>query len=323
MSRLLRKTIILAKTHATYTTDPVPTGAANAMLVSNCSIDTLNADSKDRDVIRAYLGASEQLLGSRYKSVSFDIELVGGLIGVAPNWGPLIRACGFAETITAVTRVDYTPVSNAFDAVAIYYFDDGLLHKLLGARGTCSIKATVGEIPKMSFKFVGLDGGDSAVANPTADTSLFQVPQVVIDANTDDLTWGGTHAAVVAPAITAGTTYPSQGLELDFGVSAPFTPLLGGESVPITQRSITGFCAMDLTAAQAVTFQDKVRNGTLESLGLKHGTGVGKQSLFFMPNVQCVKPEKREINGIRLEGYSLRMVPTSAGNDEFRLVTSF
>lgn len=324
MSRLLRKTIILAKLHASYTVDPVPTGAANAILVSNCQIDPLNAEGKDRDVIRAYLGASETLMGSRYKQVSFDVELVGaGTVAVAPKWGPLLRACGFAETLTATIRCDYTPVSAAFEAVAIYYHDDGLVHKLLGARGTARLVMTQGEIPKIRFTFVGLDGGDTAAANPTADYSGFRVPQVVVDQNTESVTFGATHNATTAPALATGTPYPSQGLELDLGVQSPFTPLLGGETVEIVNRSITGFVAMDLAAADAVTFYDACRDATLQSLGLLHGTVANDKVLVYMPQIQLVRPEKREINGIRLEGFSFKAVPTSAGNDEFRLATSF
>lgn len=324
MPRLLRKAVIAAKIHATYTVDPLPTGAENAMLVSNVSIEALNAETKDRDVIRAYLGAAEQLMGSRYKSIGFDVELAGaGTVAVAPAWGALLRACGFAETITATVRVDYTPISNAFEAVAIYYWDDGVLHKLLGARGTAQVKLGVGEIPRMSFKFVGLDGGDAAQVNPSATLTAFKVPQVVTDQNTGALTWGATHATGVAPALTGGTTQASQGLELDLGVAATFTPLIGGETVPITKREVTGFVALDLSAADTITFLDKARTAGLQSLGMRHGTVANEKTLVYCPSVQVTKPEKREINGMRLEGFGIRALPTAAGNDELRIVTSF
>lgn len=38
MTRLVRKTAILAKIETTYGTDAVPTGIANAILISNQSI---------------------------------------------------------------------------------------------------------------------------------------------------------------------------------------------------------------------------------------------------------------------------------------------
>jgi hypothetical protein len=36
--------------------------------------------------------------------------------------------------ITAGVRVDYVPVSTGFEATTIYWYDDGVLHKGLGAR---------------------------------------------------------------------------------------------------------------------------------------------------------------------------------------------
>lgn len=324
MSRLLRKTVILAKTHVSYGTDPVPTGAANAMLVSNVSIDPLNAETKDRDVIQAYLGTFEKLLGTRYKQVSFDVELVGGgALATAPKWGPLLRACGFAETVAAGFKVEYNPVSTAFDAVAIYYYDDGLLHKILGARGTCKLMMSQGDIPKMRYTFIGLDGLDSASANPAADTTGFRVPQVVVDQNTADVLWGATvTAGAAAPAITGGVAYPSQGLEIDLGISTPFTPLLGGETVEITQRDVTGFAAMDLSAAVAATFLDNARGAVKQAVTLQHGTVANDKVLVHVPAAQLIKLDKRDLNGIRLEGWNFNAVPT-AGNDEIRIVTSF
>ena len=43
MSRLIRNTAILAKIETAYGVDAAPTGAANALLVSNLSINPLNA----------------------------------------------------------------------------------------------------------------------------------------------------------------------------------------------------------------------------------------------------------------------------------------
>ena len=77
MSRLIRNTAILAKTETVYGVDAVPTGAANALLVSNLSINPLNAQNVDRNNIRPYLGGDEQLVGSRYVEMGFDVELVG------------------------------------------------------------------------------------------------------------------------------------------------------------------------------------------------------------------------------------------------------
>jgi hypothetical protein len=320
MSRYLRNTVILAKNEATYGTDIVPTGA-EAMLTSKPQITPLSSQNVNRDVLRGFMGGSEQLVGSRHVECSFDVELVnGGAAGTAPAWGALLKASGFAETITAGVRVDYTPISSAFSSASIYWYDDGLLHKIIGARGDVNFKKTSGMIPVMSFSFKGLYLTPAAAANatPTGITG-FKTPQVVNEANTQDLTFGATHTLLIAPAFTGGTAYPSLGLEWSAGNKVDFIPLLGGESIEQTDRDASCKFQLDLTAAQEATFMGTVEGGGLTSVGLIHGTGAGHQSMVFLPFVQLINPSKAEQNGKRMIGFDGRVVP-SAGNDEMRLV---
>lgn len=317
-NRLIRKTAILLKIETVYDTDPVPTGAANAMLVSNLSINPLNAQNVDRDLVRTYLGASEQLVGTGYVEMSFDVEMQGsGTLGTAPAWGAALRACGFAEAITAAARVEYTPVTDSLESATIYWYDDGVLHKGLGGRGSVEIAAGVGERPVFKFKYILLDGGISAAANPALTLSAWKQPKVVNDANTGDLTFGGTYAT---GAITGGTAWPSRGLNLSVANAVNFTPLLGGETIDLTQREITGSMQLDLTAAQEVTFMAAVKANTLDTLSLLHGTAAGYKVLIHAPSFQMMNPSKQEVNGKRLIGYDIRCVPVT-GNDELRIVS--
>lgn len=321
--RLIRKTAILCKLETTYGVDPVPTGAANALVVSNVSINPLNAEYIKRDIIREYLGASEELPGASYVECGFDIELVGaGTLATAPAWGPLMRSIGFAETITAGARVDYTPVSGNFESSTIYYFDDGVLHKLLGVRGTATLDLTVGQKPTISFKMMGVDGGIAELANPNTTLTAWRVPQIVTDENSGDITIGATHAVAVAPVFTGGQAYPSQGLTIDLGITATFQKLLGGKSIAITDREVTGAVKLKLTAAQEVAFMADVKGAAKRSIGLIHGTVANDKVGVFLPAAQLKEPTKEELNGERLIGYKLRALPV-AGNDEFRIFTSF
>lgn len=323
MSRLIRNTAILAKIEPVYGVDAVPTGAANAMLVSTLSLNPLNAQNVDRNNIRPFLGGDEQLVGSRYVEMGFDVELVGaGTLGIAPAWGPLLRACGFAEVITAGVRVDYVPISTGFESTTIYWYDDGVLHKGLGARGTASLKLSVGEKPVISCKFVCLYGGIGAAAAPTADLEEWQVPEIVLDANSGKLMWGATHATATPPALVGGESYPSKGLTIDLGVTSPFQALLGGESVPITERKVTGAVQLELTAIQEVASMAAVLATAKTSLGMIHGTVAGSRVAVFMPGVQRIEPSKEDLNGARMIGYKLLVNPI-AGNDEIRIATSF
>lgn len=320
MGRLIRNTVILAKIEGVYGTDPVPAGATDAMLVSNLSINPINAQYVDRDLVRGFMGASEQLVGTRYCECSFDVELVGsGVVGTAPAWSPLIKACGWAETVTAVTRVDYTLVSTGQSSVTVYWYDDGLLHKLTGARGDVTVKFTAGGRPVLSFSLQGIYSTPTAAVNATPAYTAFKKPQTVVDANTLDLTFGATHSAAGAPVLTGGTTYPSSGLEFALANEVNFIPLLGGESVEITDRKSTCKFQVDLTAAQEAAFFADVEAAVLASVGLSHGTTAGYKSLVFLPFVQKINPSKQEISGKRMIGFDGRVTP-SAGNDEARLV---
>ena len=51
MALLKRKAAILAKTESVYGTDPTPTGVANAILVSDVTINPMEMKTVDRDNI--------------------------------------------------------------------------------------------------------------------------------------------------------------------------------------------------------------------------------------------------------------------------------
>lgn len=319
-TRYLRNTAILAKIETTYGTDASPTEGANAILVSNCSITPLAAQNVDRDLIRPYFGASEQLVGAAYVELAFDVELAGsGTAGTAPAWGQLLRGCGFTETTSASIRTEYTLNTPVVDALTIYYFSDGVKHKALGCRGTVSLDMSAGARPIMSFKFTGLDGGVTAATPSTLTLTAFKTPIVVSDANTGDVTIGATYTAAT-PTLTGGQGYPSTGLKIDLSNSVNYTALLGGETVDITNRTPTGSVELDLTAANEVTFMTTVKANTTQSFGLMHGTTAGYKVMLFMPAVQIINPKKVDKNGKMLIGYDLRVVPGASGNDELKIV---
>jgi hypothetical protein len=152
--------------------------------------------------------------------------------------------------------------------------------------------------------------------------TAFRTPQVITNANTGDIILGGTHATGIAPAIATGTSFISQGVEIDMGNKVDFNALLGGETVDLTQRAVTGKVMFDLDAASEAAAYAAVEANTLTTVGMVHGTVANQRLLMWCPSVQRINPSKGETNGKRLVGFDLRMVPTS-GNDEIRIVTSF
>lgn len=320
MARLIRKTVILAKVETTQGTDAVPTGAANAIQVTDFSITPLDAQDIETNVLLPYFGGSAALVGPASVRCSFTVLLAGaGLAATAPAWGALLLGCANAETTGLITpnRVEYLPATDLLKSLSIYYYDDGLLHKLLGVFGNVKLSAKVGEAPKLMFDFVGIDAGVSATANATAVLTGWKTPVAITKANVTDIQLGCTYAT---GALSGGTPYNSTGLTLDWGNQTAFSPMLTIEETTLTDRKITGAMSLELTAAQEVTFMASVKANTLQGLGFVIGSTTGNKIMLHLPSVQLLNPKKEELNGKRLIGFDLRALPV-AGNDELRLIS--
>ena len=319
MGRLIRKTAILAKLETVYGTEPspAPSGSSDAVLVSNASF-TISYTNVNRDLIRATLGGSEQLAGTRFVECSFDVELANsGTAGTAPAWSSLLQACGFAEAqLTTPARVEFTPVSSGFKSLTIYYHLDGTLRKGLGMVGNAEIMLNEGERPMIRFTFTGLDGGVTATADPSLTLTAWRVPSVVSDVNSGDIALGATYSA---GALSSGTSYPSRGLQINVGNTIARKAILGGQGTEITQRDVTGSCQLELSAAQEASFRTDINANTTTSLGFSHGTGSGVGIILHAPRVQRIDPSDVDYEGTLHTGLNLRFVPSS-GNDELRIV---
>jgi hypothetical protein len=317
-TRYIRNTLVAIKVETTPGTDATPTGAANAMLCVEMGITPLDAKNIDRNLMRSFFGASEQLVGPASVKANITVELAGsGTAGTAPAWGQPIQACAVAEGILATpARVEYTPVSTGLKTVTIYYYDDGVLHKLVGAMGNCTLSAKVGDKPMLKFDFIGVNGG-IATGTDTGTYTPWKKPVAMTKANVIDITLGASYAA---GALTGGTVYSSSGIEINFGNVVDFDALLGEESVDVTDRQSTGSTELKLTAAAEVAMMANVQSNTTQALGMKIGTAVGNNIILFAPAVQMINPKKVDRNGRRMVGFDLRYLPVS-GNDEWRIVT--
>ncbi|MBD8724659.1 hypothetical protein IFT43_14945 [Oxalobacteraceae sp. CFBP 13708] len=318
MPRRIKNTVVTAKVETTPGLDALPTGAANAVLVSEVSVTPLDAQSIDRALIRGYFGGSEQLVGPGSVKLSYSVELAGsGAAATPPAWGQLLLGCAAAEgVLTTPARVEYTPVSTGLKTITQYYYDDGLVHKLTSSMGNCTLSAKVGERPMLRFEWTGLDGGIVVTPNPTGTFTPWKKPVSMTKANVIDITLGATYAA---GALTGGTIYNSTGLELNFGNVVNFSAMLSSEVVDISDRQSTATMEVELTAAQEAALMDDVKANVTRSLAFTIGTATGNKVIVFAPSVQLTNPRKSELNGNRLIGFDLRLVPVN-GNDEWRFV---
>jgi hypothetical protein len=309
MSLLTRKRTILSKIEATYGTDPVPTGAANAILVSNISVTPMETTLVSRDLVRQYMGNSENLAGSVYGKLEIEVELAGsGTAGTAPAFGPLLRGCGMSETISAGVSVVYAPVSGAFESVANYFNQDGVLHKMTGSRGSWSLAMSAQGIPKLKFAFQGLYSPvTDTPAPPGVVFTAWQTPLVVNNVNTTGLTLQGFAGLVLSD------------LSVDVANAVTFRSLVGGsEQVLITDRKPAGSITFEATTVAAKDWWTAARSAATGPLSITHGTAAGNKVKVDAPKAQVTQPNYSDKDGIAMIQASLVLVPNT-GNDELTL----
>lgn len=311
MPLLSRKRTILGKLEVSYGVDPVPTGAANAVLVRNLEITPQESELVGRDLVRPYLGHSEQLPVSIHAVVSFEIEVAGsGAAGTPPAYGPFLRACGFSETISAGVSVTYAPVSNAFESITIYFNVDGVLHKMTGARGNVDVVLNAKQIPVFRFTFTGLYQTVVDAAAPTVTLTSWIKPVAVNTGNTTGLLIHGYALAVLSE------------LSIGLGNEVTYRSLVGAESVLITDRKPSGNVTIEALAVSQKNWWNIAKNATLGDLSVTQGTLAGNRVRFDAPAVQIVKPTYADQDGIQMLQMGLTLVPGASGNDEFTIMVS-
>jgi hypothetical protein len=309
MPLLTRKRLILLESESTYGTDPTPTGA-DAVLVRDLNITPLQSDVVSRDLVRPYLGASEQLLANTRVECTFSVELAGsGTAGTAPRYGKALLACGMSETIVATTSVTYAPVSASFGSCTIYYNIDGVLHKVTGARGTFTINGAVGEIPTIDFTFTGIYNTPTDTALPSVTYGDQATPAVFKAGNTT-----GFELLSYAGCL--------QSVSFDVGNTLVYRELVGcTKEVLLTDRASTGSVTLEaVTMATKNYFTAALSDGTLGNLLFQHGQTAGNIIDFASTRVDIGDVSYSDQDGIHMLNIPYTCVPSTAGNDEFSLV---
>jgi len=308
MALLTRKRTILAKVETTYGTDPTPTGSANAILVRNMSITPLNAELVSRDLVRPYLGSSEQLLATAYVGIEFEVEMAGaGAAGTAPAYAPLLKACGLSETLVASTSATYTPVSSSFGSVTIYYNVDGVLHKLTGCRGNVEIDIKARQIPVFKFTFTGLYNAPTDTAAPSVTYTSWQTPLAANSDNSSGFSLFGYSGAL-------------ESLNLNFNNGIQYRSLIGAEDVLLTDRQVGGQIVFEAPTIATKDFFSAGLATTLGALDITHGTTAGNKVQITSSRVNVQNPTYQDQNGIQMLQVPVKLIPSTSGNDEVSIV---
>ena len=306
MAKRWNKRILLAKVETSYGTDAAPTGAADAVLCRDLELG-VEAELLDRELVRPTLGDLPALSALRRATVDCEVELAGsGAAGTAPAWGTLLRGCGLAETVTAGVKVQYDPASSNHDSLTLYWYADGLVHKLVGCRGTVSLSLEAGQIPTMRFRFTGLYQDPTDEALPSADVSAWKTPAVPSKAATPTFTLHGVTAI-------------ARSLGLDLANQVTFRDMIGASDVNIVDRSVTGSAVIEAVPVATKNWHSLAAAGTLGALSVVHGTQAGQIVELSASAVQIRDVRYEEQDGIIYHALDLGFTETS-GDDEIALI---
>lgn len=307
MSIRARNVLLLAKLETVVGTDAVPTAPLNAMHAKVTSIQPTVTQFAERGNVRAYFGSGGQVQVANHSEIDIEVELAGaGAAGTAPAYAPLLKACGMAETLTASTTAVYKPETDSTDSVTIYFYLDGLVHKMTSARGNVSFEINASSIPVMKFHFLGLYVTAADAAMPTtADYAGFKTPLAVTKVNTP--TWS-----------IHGATGAMQSLSVDLGNQVSYRNLIGYEGIVLTDRRVTGQASLEMVTVATKAWHEAVRLGTLGALTLVHGSVAGAIIQVDGPKVQLTNPQYAESDGVQMLNVGLDFQP-NAGDDEFVL----
>ncbi|WP_430391072.1 phage tail tube protein [Dyella sp. 20L07] len=308
MSLKSKSLLVLAIAELMYGTDANPNGA-NAVLTSNAQLNPMEGSTVARNIDRATFGADQQLHVGVHAVLTFDVELVGsGTLGTAPAWGKLVKACGSKETITAATSVVYTPQTSSTESLTLYFYLDGQLHKLLGARGTFTLSGDSLTIPMLKFTFTGLWVDPASAVAPAALTGWddFQVPKPITYDDTPTVQLHGLASVF-------------KSFSFDQGNSVTYFENPGERKVEITDRASKGSVEIIAPKLSDKNYFTAAKANTMGALTFAHGMEDATRVAFVAPNVQLLQPKYGDDQGRATLQADLSFVPTTASDDEWAI----
>ncbi len=318
MAGTIQNSVILFKTEITSGTDAAPTNTADAVAIRVINLDVkINEQFADRDVLTQGFSAVDKLPYTRRGNIKFSVELqASGTLGTAPQWGDLLLCCGFAETVTATTRVDYVPASAALKTATIWCYYNGRLEKFTFCAGDVTINGAVGQVPSLDFDFTGLVASSAANATVAPTLTAWIRAEAIGPSFTTAMSLGAVTYS--AGAITGGTLYPFRSCSIKMANDVQDLSLVATQTVQIYGREPSAEIVADLGGTAHAAFKADMHAGTTRAFGFVHGSTAGKKVGVYAP-VGVITSVEDVVDGrLMIDKLGMTLRP-SVGNDELRI----
>ncbi len=308
---LRNRAVILANVEVTYGVDIVPTPAANAILCELPEFSVIGS-RLERPNIQSYMGKLSPLNIGEGLKIKFVTELKGhgSVVDTPPEIGVLFRGCNFTETITPTTGpVDYDPnsaagIPDSSESLSIYFYQDGILHKLLGSRGTFSVALKAGEYGKITWEFTGIYAGPADDTLPTGTFNTTLPPRFVSASFAID-----SYAAVI------------ESLNIDIAnriVKRPSANAATGIlEWLISDREPKGDCDPEVVALATKDFWDMWNQSSQVALAATVGAVSMNRCVITGPKIVLDVPTYGDRENFLTHGLPMSLHPSS-GNDEIK-----
>lgn len=308
MAILLREQeqVILLKKETTYAVDAAPAGV-NALLAHDIQINTLEGDVAQRNNYVGFFGNQGSVRLNQYASVKFSVELGGsGAPGTPVPYQVVYLISGHAAVITASTKVDYTPVSEAIDSATLAYYVGPVKHLITGLFGSLTWELNTSGLPRLVFNGVGLyNPATNAGAPAGVDLSAFQVPKAV-------------NAQSVPVCTLDGTAIGMTELTINQGGQVEYFNEVNTEAAGITGRSGTVQVKFREDDPTVKNWWDKAQSNDYVALAFQRGIDVTDAGHIFeiaSPRIQlknCSRSFNKGISYLSLDG---DIVPATKNSD--------
>ncbi len=313
MSKQWRRRLAVVAVETQYGVAPDP---ATATILEVVMLDAGNpyaGNTVERERMRYGFGNFEQINTGPSVERQIRVPFSGsGTAGEPPAYSPLLRACALSETIDNTVdseSVTYQPVSQGMDSVTIWWYEDGQVQEIRGARGTYEIGADAQSLPYWQFNLTGLySRPENAPTVQGAESTI--AGEVPINKQNSTFTLFGYPARLQAFSQNAGN-------------QVEYRNLVGYEGVHITDRRVTGNITIEAPALADFNAFEKVESHQLVTLGevtLTHGTAPGNIIKAEGLQAQAANITPSDNQGIMHYGMEIRYLPTGSNDDDVKYV---
>lgn len=206
----------------------------------------------------------------------------------------------------------YKPTSDQslIKSLTIYAYMDGVLFKILGARGTFTYQAQAGGPGKFSFTFTGVFSGKSDAAVPDVSSN--------VDATRPPI-WRnpGQYAHWHGEFSIDRVRYPVRQFSFDNGTPAAYVDnpnaAEGFDPAVIVRRQMRGSIDPLATLVATRDMMTTLRSGATHLLHKRMGDTAGNRVAFTLPTIQQTQNNPGDREGLMTEEIQYRAVGEDAG----------